>query len=367
VIDLTSAPSDANPTLKTLRSFGAVPSGIVLSPPMIVPDTADASLRTFAFVLADNVLTVFDTAHPTRREASIRLDLGGAAVVPRQIVFAPTSSSAYVRSDNARDVLQVLIVPDLQVGDSADFRPQLAELGAGGGPTDFAVYDDATGRRTLLAATPNTSEIVVIDAETAQFRAVPISDPVDRILLFADTPGGVPTTAVLASVGAKLPRLGELDLSHITDPLVQPTVTPIVLDQPVRDVVAVPGRELAMVVHDDARTVLGVLDVATQSTSPLLGVGRLDSYDFTPNGSHLLATTASVAAVGFVELDDLHPTALRLDDLPTRVLAVENGKIFVDHGAPLGRATVIPSPTATRAQAIVLDGFLTTDLLDQGL
>ena len=49
-----------------------------------------------------------------------------------------------------------------------------------------------------------------------------------------------------------------------------------------RDVVPVPGRDLAMLVHDDARTVLGLLDMATESTSPLLGVGKLDSYDFSP-------------------------------------------------------------------------------------
>ena len=50
--------------------------------------------------------------------------------------------------------------------------------------TDIAVYDNAAGRRTVIAATPNTGQIVVIDADTAQFRTVPITDPVDRIVLF---------------------------------------------------------------------------------------------------------------------------------------------------------------------------------------
>ena len=172
-------------------------------------------------------------------------------------------------------------------------------------------------------------------------------------------------TALLASIAARLPTLHVLDLDHIDDPLTQATVHDITLDKPVRDVVPVPKRDLALIVHDDARTVLGLLDLTTNSTSPLLGVGKLDSYDFTPSGSHLIGATQGVSRIGFVALDNLHPTDFRLDDPPARVLSTATGKIFVDHGDPLGHATIIPSPTATRDDALVLDGFLTTNLLDQ--
>jgi hypothetical protein len=374
IIDLTRPPSDTNPTLKTIRSFGSVPEGIELSPPMTVPGTGDP--RTFGFVLSQNNLTVLDTSHPTLPEISIRLDLGGDPVTPKEIVFAPASASAYVRSDNARDVLQVLLQPNTQHAPSEnDFRPQLAELGAGGGPTDIAVYDDASARRYVLAVSPpagqspsgsasgpNTGEVVVIDADTAQFRSIGVADPIDRILLFPS--GDAPHKALFASIGAKLPRLWVLDLDNIQDPLTQAKLRRIDLDQPVRDVVPVPVRDLAMVVHDDNRRVLGLLDMTTESTSPLLGVGKLDSYDFSPTGTHLIGATDGVARVGFVALDNLHPTDFRLDDPPVRVLATANGKIFVDHGGPTGHATIIPSPTATRADALVLTGFLMDHLLD---
>jgi hypothetical protein len=144
------------------------------------------------------------------------------------------------------------------------------------------------------------------------------------------------------------------------------TIRGITLDKPVRDVVPVPSRDLAMIVHDDARTVLGLLDMTTESTSPLYGVGKLDSYDFSPDGSYLIGATPGVLRVGFVALDNLHPTDLRLDDAPARVLSTANAKIFVDHGDPLGHATIIPSPAARREDALVLQGFLTTDLLDEG-
>ena len=367
VIHLNEEPGDANPVLKTLRSFGSVPEGITLSPPMVVPGSADADPRTFAFVLSSNNLTLLDASHPDRREVSIRLDLGGTAVVPREVVFAPHTASAYVRSDNARDVLQVLIegvAPETPNGN--DFKPQLAELGAGGGPSDIAVYDDPNGTRYVLAATPNTGAVVVIDADTAQFRSVPVAAPIDRILLFptgVDTP---PTKALFASISAKQSTVHVLDLVHIEDPLTQASMRTIKLAQPVRDVVPVPGRDLAMLVHDDARTVLGLLDMDTESTSPLLGVGKLDSYDFSPSGSYLIGATPNVSRIGFVALDNLHPTDFRLDDPPYRVLSTANAKVFVDHGDPLGHATIIPSPTATRDDALVLTGFLTTNLLDQG-
>ena len=205
----------------------------------------------------------------------------------------------------------------------------------------------------------------MIDADTAQFRSIGVADPIDRILLFPSPRGRPPHKALFASIGAKLPRLWVLDLDNIQDPLTQAKLREIDLDKPVRDVVPVPGRDLAMVVHDDNRTVLGLLDMTTESTSPLLGVGKLDSYDFSPSGSHLIGATDGVSRVGFVALDNLHPTDFRLDDPPVRVLSVQNGKIFVDHGDPTGHATIIPSPTASRADALVLTGFLTDNLLDR--
>jgi hypothetical protein len=386
VIDLTSPPGAANPALDTIRSFGSVPDGIALSPPMVLPGGPDPAPRTFAFILSDNTLTVLDATHPDRHEVSIRLDLGGAAVVPREVVFAPDTASAYVRSDNARDVLQVALEPQppdpSDPGDN-DFRAVVAELGAGGGPSDVAVYDDATGRRVVLAATPDTHEVVVIDADTAQFRSIPIPDPINRVLVFPSA-DGPPHRALFATISAAgaggtsagsgsatsgsvagLPRLWLLDLDHLADPLAQVAPVEIDLDKPVHDVVPVPGRDLALIVHDDARTVLGVLDLATTATAPLLGAGQLDSYDFSPAGDYLIGATLGVARIGFVALDNLHPTDFRLDDPPAHVLATANDKIFVDHGGPLGHATIIPSPTAGRGDAVVLTGFLTAGLLDE--
>lgn len=368
VIDLTRPPGDGNPTLKTIRSFGSVPEGIVLSPPMSIPGADDPTPRIFAFVLALDNVTVLDATYPERNEVSIRLDIGDTAVRPREMVFAPGSATVYLRSDNARDILEIFLNPDDPAGstpDQNDYRPVLAELGAGGGPADIEVYDDPEGKRLILAATPNTREVVVIDADTAEFATIATPDPIDRILLFPEDPEVSPRMAVLASLGSRLPRVHLLRLDGITDDLVRADLTTVDLDQPVLDVVPVPGRELAMIVHDDDRTVLGLLDVAFGSVSPLQGVGRLDSYAFSSDGRFLIGATRNIARIGFLDLDNLHPSDLRLDHAPERVLALPDGTLFVDHGGSYGHATVVPSPAAARADAYVLDGFLLTDLFEQ--
>jgi hypothetical protein len=366
-IDLTQPPGPNNPTMKTVRSFGSAPSAIVLSPRMAIPGAEDPSDRIFAFVLARNILTVVDASHPSRDEVTIRLDGAGTNVLPREMVFAPNTATAYMRSDGARDVLELVLIndpPDVANPDANDYRPVLAELGAGGNPSDIAVFDDASGRRFVLASTPGTHELVIIDADTAQFRKVETPDPIDRIVVFPGN-GDPGTTAVLAQIGAPMPRIHSLSLVDVADPLARLDLVTIEVGEPVRDLSPVPGRNLAMMVHDDNRTVLGMLDVSVGSVSPLQGIGRLDTYAFTVTGDFLVGTTNQVPRLGMLDLSNLHPTDLRLDYQPRQVYALANGALIVDHGDPFGRATIIPSTASERRDAHVLSGFLLAHVLDQ--
>ena len=368
IIDLTQAASEDNPVMKTVRSFGSAPEGVVLSPPLVIPGAPDTQPRTFAFVLAPGSVTVIDTTNPTRNEVSVRLEGTGEDVLPREIVFDTASAIAYLRSDNARDVLEILIRHEPPSPDDAndnDFHTVLSELGAGGGPSDIAVYDDPSGNRFILAATPSTSEVVVIDAKTAQFTVVPTPDGIDRIMLFPSGADAIPRVALLASIGAGRPRVHLLPLDGVTDELLPIDLRTIDLEQPVLDVVAVPGRDLGMIVHNNDRTVLGLIDVVFGSVTPLQGMGKLDTYAFSADGSHLLGATHDADRVGFLELTNLHPTDLRLDHVPEVVFAMGNGAIYIDHGDLFGLATIVPSADANRSDAVVLSGFLLTDLISE--
>lgn len=362
IVDLEAPPSDENPVLRTVRSFGSAPTGVVLSPPLAIPGIDE--LRTMAFVFAPNTLTILDATRPRSREITVRLSLSSGIVRPRELAFAPQAGAAYLRADGARDVLQVLLSaePPSDPSDN-DFRAALAELGAGAAPADVAVYDDALGVRRVLAATPGTREIAIIDADTAQFVKVSIGDPIDRILLL---PSDAPRLAVLASIATRAPRVHLLDLQRIGQDLWPPNVRTLALSRAVFDVVPVPGTELTMIVHDDARTVLGMLDASTAAVAPIEGAGRLDAYDFAA-GRYLVGATRGVARVGVVDLGNLHPEDVRLDAEPAEVFALASGGIYVDHGGPFGLATILPSAGAGRREAIVFSGFLVAGLLDEEL
>ena len=219
--------------------------------------------------------------------------------MPKEVVFAPNTASAYVRSDNARDVLQVLLAGRRharrrRATTSARCSPSSAPAVAR--PTSRSTTIRAA-RRYVLASTPNTGEVVVIDADTAQFRSMPRHRSDRSHPAVPDRRSTRRRRRRCSRRSARSCRACTCSISiNIEDPLTQAKLRTITLDKPVRDVVPVPGRDLAMLVHDDARTVLGLLDMDTESTSPLLGVGKLDSYDFSPSGSHLIGATDGVVA-----------------------------------------------------------------------
>ncbi|HET6611195.1 MAG TPA: hypothetical protein VFG83_04370 [Kofleriaceae bacterium] len=367
VIDLARPAADDNPVIKTVRSFGAAPSGVVLSPPMVLPGAADPTPRIFALILAVNTVTIIDVTHPERDEVSVRLGTGGTGVTPREVVFAPQTATAYLRSDGASDVLEILLSYEAPATENAtdnDYQPALAELGANSTPTDIAVYDDPTGRRLILAATASPSQLVVIDADSGQFRAIPTPAPMNRVLLFPQGGDIAPRMAILTHLGS--PVAYRLPLSGITEDLTPARLEPVAVDKPILDIVPVPGQDRAMIVHDDNREVLSLLDVGIGSVSPLEGIGRLDSYAFAADGSQLIGITDGFGRVGFLDLDNLHPSDMRLDDPPVQVFAMPNGAVFIDHGDSLGLATVLPSTAADRSEAVVLSGFLLAEILDEG-
>ncbi|MSP59472.1 MAG: hypothetical protein EXR72_03860 [Myxococcales bacterium] len=360
LIDLTAEPGEGNPLPRTIRALGSAPLGVVFSPPLEIPRGAPP--RTLALVLSKNYLTFLDLSHRERPEITVPLGAqgGGSSVTPRQVVFAASPPTAFVRADGAADVFALALDARPSQGPELnDYLPRVNQPSSGKVARDMILLTEGT--RTLLLTVNDSQDLALIDAATSESAIIPIGAPIDSIL---PVPPEAPSRLVLFSRTARQSTVHFLDLKDLSTQLGQ-NLTRRTLARPVHDLVPVPGGGQLLVVHDDARTVVSILDLGPHRTdAPIEGRLPLESFDFA--GGFLVGVSSGLRRLGVLDLATLSPRDVRLDDSPSRVIALGT-RIVVDHGAPQGMVTVLPDPTARREETHVLWGFLLGNLLDQDL
>lgn len=359
IIDLDVAPGDGNPVFRTIRSLGNAPLAVAFSPPLGIP--AGSAPRTLGVVLAKDYLTLLDLTHPTRPELTIPLVPSGSSntVTPQQIVFATDSATLLVRADGAPDVFAITLDARSGAGPTEnDFQPRINQPSAGRTVRDMMLYSD--GGRTLLLTANSQQDLTLIDPATGEFTIVPIGAPVDAVL---GVPPDAPDRAVVYSRGGGRSSVDFVDLKGLWQNGAR-NLSRRTLVRPVRDLVPVPDGGQLLVVHDDARTVVSVLDLGPHRLdTPILGRLPLGSFDFA-DGGFLVGVSPGLAQLGVLDLVSLSPHDLRLDYDPAKVIAV-GGRLVVDHGQSQGLVTVLPRPLAERDEAKVLWGFFLAGALDQ--
>jgi len=366
LLDLAQPAGTDNPVLRTVRSFGSVPLGVVFSPPMPVPAPSGAP-HSLAVVLAQGYLTFLDLTHPRRREITIPLAKpdDAASPTPRQVAFSPASGTLFVRADGAADLYAISLAPQ-QPGapDENDYLPSINQPSSGRTPLDMALFSDAG--KDLILTVNQTRDLAVIDAATSQAAIIPLGEPADTIL---PVPADRPKLALIYSQGHPTARVHFLELAGVGEKLAA-NLTSRNLDRSIRQLLAMPDGRQALVVHDDQRTVVSVLDLAGahHTVSPIQGQLPLESFEFVEGGqgSFLAGVSAGLQHLGLLDLANLHAGDLRLDYAPRRVLAVGQS-IVVDHASPEGVVTIVPGPRATRDECRVLWGIFVDGLLDQEL
>jgi len=365
LIDLEVGPDDENPAVRTIRAFGQAPKGAVFSPPLCIPAKGCAETRTLAVVLASGSLTFLDATHPGRREITVQLQIPGAqAIEPEEVVFAPEQGTVFVRAADLDDIFVIALLASTPEGeDGNDYHPALSQLAAGRGPSDIDHYDEG-GARKVLAVNTASRDVSIIDAATSTFVNIPVGDSVDRALLF---PPDAPTAALLFARGNAVSRIYFLDLMGLEDERGR-NLTHVDLGSTAADVQLVDGGTRALVLHDEGRTVVSVVDLGARTVFPLQGNLALTSYDFAEGGRYLVAVADGLDRIGVVDLTTLHPSEVRLDRVPVRVLALPgSGAVVVEHGSLWGELTVLPSPRSTRDEAFVVEGFLLEGIAEGGL
>ena len=364
LLDLKEPPSKTNPIIRTLRSFGSAPLGVVFSPSMKIP-VKDGPARTLALVLSRNYITFVDMDKRTRKEITLPLIPAGStkSIMPQQVLFAPKQARVFIRATGAADIYAVALEAKTADGNAGnDYRPQINQPSAGN-PIDFmTIYDDPATSKTMILGTTGTNA-VLIDADTSEFTTIKIGEPVDTIIAI---PAEAPTQALLYSSRLPRSRIHILSLERL-DERREANLTSRTLANEVREVLAMPDNKQALVVHDDNRAVVSILDLVGEHRTDTPIQGRLPLTNFGFIGkSHLVGVAPGNKRVGIIDLANLHATDLRLDHSPQRVVVIDQ-TIVVDHGSLLGLATIIPKIDAGREKSRVLWGFLFDGLLDRGL
>ena len=363
LLDLSKAPGTSNPVLRTLRSFGSAPLGVAFSPHMAAPAPSGAK-RTLAVIQAVNQLTLLDMSNPQRAEITVPLAKleGNATVSPKEVLFSTGTGTIFVRGQGSADVYALRLTTKKPEGAKGnDFSVVINQPSSGKAVEDMVLFTDS-GKDVILTAN-SSQDLSLIDADTSQFSVIKVGEPVDTILA---VPANKPTLALVYSRKSPRGRIHFLALADLSKNLEKNLVSRN-MAKAVYQLVATAAGDQALVVHNDQRTVISVLDLVGKhhTVSPIQGQLGLGSYDFTKS-PYLVGVSSGLSRLGILDLSNLHPRDLRLDHAPKKVLALGD-VIVVDHGAPYGMVTVVPGPKAKRKECHVVWGFLLDDMLSREL
>ena len=363
LLDLSAKAGAKNPVLRTLRSFGSAPLGVAFSPTMAAPAPAGKK-RTLAVIQAVNQLTLVDMSNPERAEITVPLAKleGSATVSPQEVLFSTGTGTIFVRGQGSADVYALRLTAKTPTGATGnDFGVVINQPSSGKTVEDMVLFSDG-GKDVILTANAS-GDLSLIDADTSQFSVITVGETVDTILA---VPATKPTLALIYSRKFPRARIHFLALKDLGKNLEKNLVSRN-MARPVHQLVATSGGDQALVVHNDQRTVISVLDLEGQhhTVSPIQGQLGLGSYDFTKS-PYLVGVSSGLSRLGILDLANLHPRDLRLDHAPSKVIALGD-TIMVDHGAPYGLVTVVPGPKAKRKECHVVWGFLLDNMLGREL
>lgn len=370
IVDLDRAAATGNPVVRTVRSFGGVPNGVVFSPTM----TVAGEPRTLAVVLSDAYVTLLDLNHPERSEITVRLTLpeDARAIAPAQVVFDTDNATMYLRADQSNDlyVLRLLTVTP-ESATANDFRPSLNQLAAGVRPADLALFGEATARK-LLVVSPGSRDARVIDTVANTTTVVPLDAVANRVLLFNGPSPRSATPelrALLYSTRGVGSAVSFVELADIESRRSQ-NVETLQLGRVINQALPLPERGVVMFGHPTSSTgSLSLLDLGRRTAAPIFSEVALENARFDDDRQALWVAPPTGERLGYVELTNFRPGEIRLDAPITDVIPVSGGtsrRVVALHDAADGWITVVDGTDVTRERSRSLRGFLLTGLLDEG-
>jgi hypothetical protein len=341
---------------RTLRSLGAAPQRVEFSPPM----TIAGETRRLAVVFFQSEVALLDLNHTDRPEYTVELSRGSNLVLTH-IRFSPDDQKIYLLASGSNDVF-VLHLLEASGNRSNDFEPSLNQLGTDSAPQDMAIFE-SDGQRKLLVASTNSAQVV--EASSSRVTEIPLANAADRILLFE---GASPFDSDVQQ-RALLYRLGSagvtfLDLADIEERTTRnreelgvPAIRSLV---PLKD-------NLVLLNHQDGS--LDILNLDERTASPIQARIQLDEAIPNLEQNRIWVAPVGQPTVGFIDLLNLHPGQVVLDQPISQLLQFQNTrspKIVITHPDLTGAVSILSAedPTDT-TRALTLQGFFYAGVLDR--
>ena len=369
VLDLDAAPSATNPVRRTVRSFGGVPSAVVFSPRMALPEGP----RTLAVILSDAYVTLLDVDNPDRPEITVPLALpeDRRAVLPVQVLFDADDPTIYIRASASDDIfaLRLQEVPSAErVGN--DFRPSLTQLAVGSRPNDMALFDAGEGKR-LIVPSRASSNVSIVDARSSSVTTIPLDVAADRVLVYDATAPGDPSVtprALLYAADGAASALSFVDLAQVEARRGRNVETDSI-GRPIVGVLPLLDRGLVVLQHSSVTGApgLSLLDLAARTSAPIYADVPLESATFGTGQSRIYVAPSYGVRLGYLDLATFVPGEVRLDASISAVLPLADVPIVaVVHTGYAGHVTLLDANDLRRESARSIQGFLLSDLLARG-
>jgi hypothetical protein len=335
VVDLTSPPSAANPTRRSLPSnIGGTPQRLTFTEPLHLP----AGDRRLLVVETDRDVMLLDLEHPERPEISLPVKdprTDSRALSPAAIASDPGQAGGQgrfpalaVRTNQDDNVIIYTLGPSNQEPPDNDFVPTPNAAVVGGVPSDIAFVNTNQGPRlAVMVPTPApTGFLIKIDDNqtlTARFSAG--YQRISPVAGFASDSAVAGDQVMLWSTDGRTNSIAFWDLDKVPDiPFgsidTLKSVETLNLNGSVASVTSIPERNLKIV--ETTMRSLYVLDAEQHLTSPLSTTGKV-TLRYSHEGDRAWAFVPAQKALAQIALSGAPIVSVDVDRPVNEVLEIE--------------------------------------------
>lgn len=368
VVDLQAGPSDENPVLSTLRSFGSSPYGITYVPEFIL----NGEPARIAIFLFPSSLAFVNLLGSDSQEVTVHLTLSSSSnsLYPEKILFTEDIPSveddmfAFVLTQNSNDIYAInMLAPT----DPAQvIQPSLNQITPGIGPQDMALYTDENGNDRLVVVNSVRPELSVVEISTSRVIAIELEHPVNRIFSYQrfneETEREEPYV-LLYQTGGTSKSLDFVRLFNI-DRKKGKNVEPGRSEEAVVEIVPTPLPSKVIIQHPQGKG-LSILNLEREFVNRLTGNATLDTFVFSDTGNTLYTILNGQPYLGIIDLENSHPNEIELDHpAQNLILLPTQDSIVIDHQDNTGILTLVELSDPSRERASVYEGLFLQGIFD---